>query len=156
LTASSIIKLLDCCVNGRSIFMKYFRIIALFLAMALGSPAFAGTTTIDLFRSGNTITPKMDNVRTPTTNPTNFDIQTTTIGGVEYVTTGNGGISTFDLASKCSPTVWKLPKGSTYPSTLTLVDDKSGNHWSWRPTSQMTLAAFQSALASLNASFVKN
>jgi hypothetical protein len=135
--------------------MKFASCLMIGLSLIASSAAYAGTTTVDLFRSGNTTSPKMDNVRTPATNPTNADIKTTTIGGVEYVTTGNGGISTFDSVAKVSPTVWKLPKGTTYPNTLTLVSD-GNNHWSWRPTSQMTLADFKAILATFNSSFVKN
>jgi hypothetical protein len=123
--------------------------VALSLIMtSIITPAFAGTTPVDLYRSGNTTSPRMDNVRTQ-------DITQVTISGVVYVKADSGGISTSTYASGLSPTVWKIPKGTVFPDTIKLNNDKPG-HYQWEPASQMTLSAFTSLMTALNAKFVKN
>jgi hypothetical protein len=126
-----------------------FVIMTLVSAIAIcPSLAFAGTIAVDLFRSGNSTNARMDNVRIT-------DIEQITIGGIIYVKAGNGGISTSTSATGVSPTVWKIAKGTSYPDTITVFNDKPG-HWAWRPTSQMTLDSFTALMASMHSKFVKN
>jgi hypothetical protein len=127
------------------------KIISLSLALAvfgIASPAFAGTTPVDLFRSGNTTSPRMDNVRVQ-------DITQVTLDGVVYVKPATGGISTSTTAASLSPTVWKIPKGTSFPDTIRLNNDKPG-HYAWEPASQMKLTDFTSLMSALNSKFVKN
>jgi hypothetical protein len=135
--------------------MKKLYFCAVILSLAFSVSAQAGTTTVDLYRGGNATNARMDNVRTGPPAHTVSDVQTVTEGGVVYVLPGNGGLSTNALLSNVSAPAWKLPKGSVYPDTLVLVDDKSNNHWSWRPATKMTLDSFKSILAIFNSKFTK-
>lgn len=114
----------------------------------IASPVMAGTTPVDLYRSGNTTSPRMDNVRVQ-------DITQITVANVVYVKSASGGISTSTTATGVSPTVWKIPKGTSFPDTIKLNNDSPG-HYAWEPASQMKLADFTSLMSALNAKFVKN
>lgn len=118
------------------------------IVLAISTPAYAGTTTVDLFRSGNTTSARMENVRVN-------DVTQVTEGGVVYVLPNSGGISTFSSSAGVSTTVWKIPKGTVYPDTIKVWNDTPG-HWAWEPASKMTLANFTSIMASMNAKCVKN
>jgi hypothetical protein len=115
---------------------------------SIGSPVLAGTTPVDLYRSGNTTSPRMDNVRVQ-------DITQITVNNVVYVKSASGGISTSTTATNLSPTVWKIPKGTSFPDTIKLNNDSPG-HYAWEPAGQMKLVDFTSLMSSLNAKFVKN
>jgi hypothetical protein len=115
---------------------------------SITSPAIAGTTPVDLYRSGNTTSPRMDNVRVQ-------DITQVTINNVVYVKSASGGISTSTTTTNLSTTVWKIPKGTSFPDTIKLNNDSPG-HYAWEPAAQMKLADFTSLMTGLNAKFVKN
>jgi hypothetical protein len=121
---------------------------ALLCTLLTSAQAFAGTTTVDLYRSGNTTSARMDNVRTQ-------DVTQVTENGVVYVLPNTGGISTSTSAAGLSTTVWKIPKATTYPDTLKVWNDSPG-HWAWEPAAKMTLSSFTAALAGMNAKAVKN
>jgi hypothetical protein len=106
-----------------------------------------GTTTEELYRRGNTTSPRMDNVRVPA------DVMSFMRNGIEWVSSRSGGVSTF-----ASPTpqgtgkIWHLPKGTTYPDELFLVNDQA-DHWSWEPAHDMEMAVYRGLLAATGRNF---
>src|SRR5690349_8943687 len=92
-----------------------------------------GTTTIDLFRAGNSNSAKLDNVRPG-------DLVIYRLGTVDWVKSGTGGVSTWEAVD---PTLsgkwWRLPAGTSYDDTaLVLVQDLvQVDHWSWEPRFDM-------------------
>jgi hypothetical protein len=98
----------------------------------------------------------MENVRTATPPQTTKDLDTVTEGGVVYVLPNTGGISTFSSSTSVPVPVWKIPKGTTYPDTLKVWNDKPANgHWTWAPFSKMKMSDYQATLAAINAKAVK-
>lgn len=114
---------------------------------------FAGTTTVDLYRGGNSTSPRMDNARAQ-------DAKQELRAGETWVlatttpTNNNGGISTNADVTKLSAPIWKLPKGSTYPERLK-VRNNADTHWQWEPAVDMKLTEYQSLLASTHPKFIK-
>ena len=102
-------------------------------------------TTVDLFRSGNASSARMDNVRP-------VDVVTQTINGVVYVLPASGGISTFSSAAQINPVKWKLAAGYAYNANL-VVTNNGGGHYSWRPAVRMTMDDYKALLALVNNSF---
>ncbi|MFE4629499.1 Tse2 family ADP-ribosyltransferase toxin [Streptomyces mirabilis] len=58
------------------------------------------------------------------------------------------GISTYDIRLDTDTRWWTLPAGSDVPDGLTLYDDRANlaNHYLWKPTTDMTLADYETAL----------
>jgi hypothetical protein len=83
------------------------------------------------------------------------DITQSTIGDVVYVKSASGGISTSTTSTNLSPTVWKIPKGTSFSDTIKLNNDSPG-HYAWEPAAQMKLTDFTSLMSALNSKFVKN
>jgi hypothetical protein len=135
--------------------VRYFSYVAGIATSLLSSVALAGTTSVDLFRTGNTTSARMENVRTGVPPQTAVDVQTVAEGGIVFVLPNTGGISTLTSASALGAPVWKIPKGTTYPDTLKVWNDKTG-HWQWAPASKMKMADYQAALATINPKAIKN
>jgi hypothetical protein len=91
-------------------------------------------TSVDLYRMGNTNSPRMDNVR-----PQDISIYET-IDRL-WVMSSSGGISTFSAAGR-GKNWWKLSLGTEIPSELILVNDH-GNHWVWQPSYNMPLDQYK-------------
>jgi hypothetical protein len=106
-----------------------------------------GITSIDLYRRGNSSSPRMDNVRP-------VDVASFIRNGAEWVGGRSGGISTF--ASPTPPgrgRIWRLPAGTLYSDELHLENDH-GDHWSWGPARDMKMARYRAFLAAVGQNFV--
>jgi hypothetical protein len=104
------------------------------------------STTVDLYRRGNTTSARLDNVRQQ-------DVTIFQQNGVDWVQGRSGGVSTFATnPPPGSGKVWHLPSGNTYPPELYVWNDH-GDHWSWEPDFDMPFADYRSALASVNGNF---
>lgn len=103
-----------------------------------------GTTTVDLFRSGNAGGPRMDNVR-------DKDVEKFQKDSADWVKAKKGGISTFSVSSG-QDKEWKAPKGAAYPADVYVHNDH-GDHWSWAPAKDMKLTDFVGLMSSCNALF---
>jgi hypothetical protein len=104
------------------------------------------TTSIDLYRRGNSTSPRMHCVR-----PT--DVSAFMQNGVEWVSARSGGMSTF--ASSTPPgngRIWRLPAGSPYSDELRLENDFN-DHWQWEPAHDMEMALYRALLAAVGLKF---
>jgi len=100
----------------------------------------------DLFRLGNSTSPRLANVRQPK------DISTIEINGILVVIANGKGVS---LSTKerldstpMSGWVWKIPKNTPIPMGLTLLNDRPG-HYSICPQVNMPLDEFRGLLSKL-------
>lgn len=117
------------------------------------------TTPIDLYRQGNSSSPRIDNVRP------NKDVATYTEQGETWVMptidegqlpdniSRPGGISTFAYPGR-GKNWWKLDAGTEIPSEIKLVNDRNG-HWLWQPSRTMTMDAYKAALRQISPFFYK-
>lgn len=100
----------------------------------------------NLFRLGNATGPRLDNIRRPK------DVDTTEINGILVVIANGKGISlsTKDRieSTPMSGWVWKIPKGTSVPVGLKLLNDRPG-HYSIAPTSNIPLDEFKGLLSKL-------
>lgn len=100
----------------------------------------------DLFRLGNSTSPRLSNVRRPK------DIDTTELNGILMVIANGKGISlsTKDRIEKTpmSGWVWKVTKGTPVPQGLKLINDREG-HYSICPVANMPLDEFKGLLSKL-------
>jgi hypothetical protein len=95
-------------------------------------------TPVDLYRMGNAISPRLDNIRAK-------DIEMYEDNEKTWVSANSGGISTFAVRGS-GRNWWKLVRetsalrnrGSEIPSLLRVVNDY-GDHWLWEPSYSMTL-----------------
>jgi len=111
-----------------------------------------GTTLIDLFRSGNASSARLDRVRTDP----NGDVDTfvDAVGDV-WVRSNHKGMSS---ASSPEPSwrgaIWRLRRGHVYSGLLIVWEDDPG-HWVWQPVRDMLLSNYVDALRQSNARFEK-
>lgn len=98
---------------------------------------------VDLYRSGNANSPRMDNVR---------DHDVTIDNGV--VKANTGGISTNSNQGALQGKVWRFPKDTNPPDNIGIVNDH-GTHYAWQSTEDVTKDVFKQRLALSHASFVK-
>ncbi|EJC99841.1 uncharacterized protein FOMMEDRAFT_31092 [Fomitiporia mediterranea MF3/22] len=100
----------------------------------------------DLYRSGNTTSPRFDNVREGTDIPV--------VNGL--VSPNTGGISTFSQkqASWTDNRTWILRRTVSLGTQLVARNDR-GQHWSIEPKQEMTLTAYKSQLQQLNTKAVR-
>jgi hypothetical protein len=103
-------------------------------------------TSVDLYRMGNAVSPRMDNVRS-------HDIECYEKDGEIWVVEKSGGISTF-ATQGAGKNWWKLDQGTVIPDALSLVNDYS-KHWSWEPRYTMRLDDYKIALQAVAAKFYK-
>lgn len=110
-------------------------------------------TPVDLYRRGNSKSPRMDNVRL------DKDIATYEKEGTQWVkeTVASGlepgGISTFSVQGR-GKNWWKIDAGIEIPPELELINDR-GNHWLWKPSQTMLLEKYKRALFLSNQFFYK-
>jgi len=111
-----------------------------------------GVTSMDLFRSGNASSARLDYVRiAPHPDP---DVDTQIDGlGRTWVDANGEGVSSFEALDPVWRKSWRLPSGSYYSTCLELVSDMPG-HWQWAPAYHMLLSEYTDALKTLNAKFV--
>jgi hypothetical protein len=134
------------------------------MSSALGSSSADNVTPnlftlvpVDLFRTGNGGSPKLDHVRL------DKDIETAkvTIAGetIVVVKPKTGGISTFDSSTYMVGKVWKIPAGTKLPPTIIVVKDHynkqmKATHYSISPAYEMPLATYVLGLRELATSAV--
>jgi len=105
-------------------------------------------TPIDLYRQGNTNSPRMDNVRL------NKDIATYEKNGqISVDITLGGGISTF-ATQRSGKNWWKLDAENDIPATLDLVNDHN-DHWLWKPSYNMPIEDYKESLRLVSKFFYK-
>ena len=104
-------------------------------------------TNTDLYRRGNASGPRLAQVRN------GKDIVAYLSQGVFWVAAHSGGVSTFSVQGP-GKHWWLLPAGFDYPSELSVVNDH-GEHYSWEPNVDLTLADFIALLASVEWAFRK-
>lgn len=115
----------------------------------------------DLYRLGNSQSPRLDHVRVPKDTPTIFR------GPIEFVSPGLIGISLMDevrlneriqLARRAGSAVghvWKIPRGVSVPLGLVVrVDPRDKSHLLVGPAVSMPLEKFKGLLLELAASAV--
>ena len=101
-------------------------------------------TFTDLYRNGNSTSPRMDNVRP--LKDGKGDIAIENREGVQWVEGGSGGISTFNRPRR-EKNWWELPEGSDIPDQLMVTADTSlPGHFLWEPDEDMTLADYKARL----------
>jgi hypothetical protein len=103
-------------------------------------------TPIDLYRMGNAISSRMENIRVK-------DIDIYDADGKMWVAANSGGISTFSIRG-IGKNWWKLDSDTEIPSELRVVNDY-GNHWLWEPSYSMPLDEYQHVLSSVGYRFYK-
>jgi hypothetical protein len=111
-----------------------------------------GATSIDLFRSGNASSARLDRVRTGP----NGDVDTfvDAMGDVWVRSNGRGMSSADSPEPSWRGAIWKLPQGHIYSELLIVWEDLPG-HWVWQPVRDMLLSNYEDALAQSNARFEK-
>ena len=118
----------------------------LVLVLAMSSGARADSTRVDLYRLGNSSSPRMDNVREK-------DVEMFERDGKTWVKARSGGVSTFSKPSGKS-NEWRLKKGTSFPSKLRVYNDH-GDHWQWEPEVDMPLDDYLDLLRQVNRLFEK-
>jgi hypothetical protein len=103
-------------------------------------------TPVDLYRMGNALSPRLDNIR-------DQDIQMYEDGDRTWVAANSGGISTFSVRRN-SKNWWKLDQGTEIPNELRVVNDH-GSHWLWEPSYSMPIDTYREALQSVGNRFYK-
>ena len=104
-------------------------------------------TTTDLYRRGNAAGPRLAQVRI------GKDVVGYQKSGVDWVVAGSGGVSTFSVQGP-GKNWWVLPAGYDYPVEISVVNDH-GNHYSWEPNVDLTLADYLAILAAVEPAFRK-
>jgi hypothetical protein len=103
-------------------------------------------TPVDLYRMGNAISSRMENIRAK-------DIDIYEADGKMWVAANSGGISTFSIRGS-GRSWWKLDLDAEIPNELRVVNDY-GNHWLWEPSYSMLLDEYQRVLESVGNLFYK-
>jgi hypothetical protein len=104
-------------------------------------------TTTDLYRRGNTLSPRLTHVRV------GKDILTSIHNGIETAQAHSGGISTFSSPGS-GRNWWVLPAGTEYPDEISVINDH-GNHYSWEANVDLPLADFLALLATMESAFTR-
>ncbi|MEY4582665.1 MAG: hypothetical protein RL701_7368 [Pseudomonadota bacterium] len=115
------------------------------------------TVKIELFRAGNSTSPRLDNVRygeERIKNKQSVDVSSFLVSGEPWVEANSGGISTFDKPIASESNWWLIPAGTELPSELGVRRDHTGpdgrTHYSLYPAFNMPLTSYRFALASLH------
>ncbi len=103
-------------------------------------------TPVDLYRMGNAISSRMDNIREK-------DIEIYEDGRKIWVAANSGGISTFSVRGN-GKNWWKLDLEAEIPDRLRVVNDYA-SHWLWEPSYSMPLDEYQWILALVGERFYK-
>jgi hypothetical protein len=110
-----------------------------------------GTTSIDLYRSGNASGAQLDKVRI-----SEVDTRTDPNGDTWVLAINGKGVSTWDsLDPTWRGKPWRLPASSPYDDHLLLVWEDEPGHWTWAPAHDMILGDYQVALSQVSVLFVK-
>jgi hypothetical protein len=106
------------------------------------------TTSVALYRRGNTTAPLLDNVRPG-------DVGTYMEAGVEHVIAKSGGISCNETGVDGGDRrEWSLAQGVDYPDELYLrQDDHIVGHWFIEPAVNMSMPRYKDLLATLGSKF---
>lgn len=108
-----------------------------------------GVTSIDLYRSGNSTSARLNKIR-----PKDVDIYSDGSGNI-WVKANGKGVSTESFADPgWSGKPWKLHQGHIYSSDLNVWEDSPG-HWLWAPARDMLMSDYEAALTQSNGQFVK-
>lgn len=110
-----------------------------------------GTTSVDLYRSGNAISANLDKVRQPKDVDIGIDHQ----GNLLALAINGKGVSTWDQANPRWRVAWHLPAGSYYDDQLLLVWEDNPGHWMWAPAADMIFGDYIATLRQVNGLFVK-
>jgi hypothetical protein len=110
-------------------------------------------TPLDLFRSGNATSARLDKVRTEGPNR-DVDTQVDHDGRVWVIANGKGMSTSEAPDSDWRGVPWRLPKGHLYTTRLLVWNDMPG-HWVWQPAKDMLLSEYVSALSGSNGQFVR-
>ena len=105
------------------------------------------TTNTNLYRRGNAAIPRLSHVRV------GKDIDVHPINGIDWVDAHSGGVSTFSMRPT-GANWWLLPAGYDYPDELAVVNDH-GDHYSWEPNVDMSLADYIALLTIVDETFDK-
>jgi hypothetical protein len=99
----------------------------------------------EVFRLGNSTSPKLSSIRTR-------DVDTTTINGITMVIANGKGISVFDREginqSPMTGWVWKFLPNTSFPPGLKLVQDKP-HHFCIAPTKNMPVDKYKGLLEAM-------
>lgn len=112
---------------------------------------------LDLFRSGNSTSPRLDHVRYGEERikaGQSVDVGTFLVSGEPWVVGREGGISTFDKPLPHEPNWWLIPAGTELPSELIIRRDHATfdgrTHYSLAPAFDMPLTSYRRSLAALH------
>jgi hypothetical protein len=106
-----------------------------------------GVTPVELYRSGNSGSPKLDNVRIVGA-VRDVDTFADAANTVWVLANGKGVSSSDAIDPTWTGKPWRLPLGSPFPDELLLWEDSPG-HYVWEPAMNMPLANYASFLASV-------
>lgn len=134
-------------MNPKNLNLKLVLLGAVAVLSAMASPALADSTKVELYRWGNASSPKLDNIRPD-------ELGTFQRGGQTWVEHDSGGISTYSSNRPGQKNVWRLPRGSSFPSRLHIVND-AGEHWLIEPAADMPMDEYLSLLRELQKRFEK-
>jgi hypothetical protein len=112
-----------------------------------------GITPIDLFRSGNASSARLDQVRVEGFSA-DVDTNTDPSGDVWVIANGKGASTSDDAGPDWRGRPWKRAKGHTYSALLRVWNDDPG-HWVWQPAHDMLLTDYVDALRLSNLHFVR-
>ncbi|MGH7112706.1 MAG: hypothetical protein ACREFK_20075, partial [Stellaceae bacterium] len=101
---------------------------------------------LDLYRSGNSMGPRMEHVRPK-------DVKLTQQNGVDWIYPNSGGVSTFEQRFWRARKWRLLPHGTDFSDLLVVWKDH-GIHWVWEPAQGMEFAEYVRLLSGLNAGFI--
>lgn len=110
-------------------------------------------TPVDLYRRGNSKSPRMDNVRLEKDIATYKKDEVIWVKETVASDSEPGGISTFSTQGK-GKNWWKIDAGIEIPPELELINDR-GNHYLWKPSQTMPLEQYKRALQISNQFFYK-
>lgn len=103
-------------------------------------------TPVDLYRMGNAISSRMENIRVK-------DIDIYDSDGKMWVAANSGGISTFSIRGS-GKNWWKLDSEAEIPNELRVVNDYR-SHWLWEPSYSMRLDEYQCVIELVGNLFYK-
>lgn len=98
---------------------------------------------LDLYRFGNSISPRLDHVRP------GKDAHIQDRNGIKYIVADGNGVSAFSAVPTGKGNVWKLRKGTPLPPGIKLVIDKRPNHqnhYMLAPEKTMKLSEFHALM----------
>jgi len=110
------------------------------------------TFVADLYRSGNSTSPRLDHLRP------DHDAHVYEKNGVKWIRADGNGISTFTSHDPRKRNWWKIPKGTVIPAKLKLVSDRRPgheHHFMIAPSIDMLLSEFVMLVDQIRAHCIK-